>query len=126
VEYIYKRAVALFDVPELDARRAVRWRLWSFHAIFGQDWIFQEREISITYGLQVAVKLGPGPPVGDMRPTNNYRVFPSGLKGKVWASGPYPEGPEVVILSASYHYLYNGSRALCVDYYRFRQKWWYD
>ncbi|MGC8584277.1 MAG: hypothetical protein ACP5MH_11225, partial [Thermoproteus sp.] len=123
VQYVYKTAMALFQMADIDVNKSVVWRLWEIHQ--GMD-IYRERPVTISYGLQVAVKLGPGPPLGNMTPTDTYYQYPSGLSVQLWKFGPYENGPEVDIVSVSYVYAYDGSRGLCMSYLRFRQKWYYD
>ncbi|MEM4439164.1 MAG: hypothetical protein QW680_11130, partial [Pyrobaculum sp.] len=122
LEYVYKKAMALFDVPKIDPKKAVKWRLWQFH---GEE-IYMLRPVSVSYGLHVAVKLGDGPV---LKAVKLGKKVP--LTGDVYvdawnATGPCPECAEVVLISASYNFLYNGTNLLCIRYFRFKQEWWYQ
>ncbi|MCX8135706.1 hypothetical protein, partial [Pyrobaculum aerophilum] len=122
LEYVYKRAMALFDVPQIDPKRAVKWKLWPFHKQFG-EYILILRA-SVSYGLHVAVKIGNGPVVKAVKVAENVQFGATRINA--WnATDPCPECAEVVIIGASYNYLYNGTNLFCIRYLRFKQEWWY-
>ncbi|MEM4898715.1 MAG: hypothetical protein QXR18_11025, partial [Pyrobaculum sp.] len=122
LEYVYKRAMALFDVPQLDPKRSVRWKLWTFHKGLGEGILILRA--SVSYGLHVAVKLGNGPVVKAVKVAENVQYYAARINA--WnATGPCPECAEVVIIGASYNYLYNGTNLFCIGYLRFKQEWWY-
>ncbi|MEM4792835.1 MAG: hypothetical protein QXS00_07945 [Pyrobaculum sp.] len=121
VEYVYKKAMALFDVPKIDPRKAVRWKLRQFH--IGYD-IYMLWPVSVSYGLHVAVKIGNGPVLKAVKVAENVPYGATRINA--WnADGPCPECAEVVIIGASYNYLYNGTNLFCIGYMRFKQEWWY-
>lgn len=123
LEYVYKKAMALFDVPQIDPKRAVKWKLWLFHKQFG-EYILILRA-SVSYGLHVAVKIGNGPVVKAVKVAENVQFGATRINA--WnATDPCPECAEVVIIGASYNFLYNGTNLFCIRYFRFKQEWWYQ
>lgn len=122
LEYVYKKAMALFDVPKIDPKKAVKWRLWQFH---GEE-IYMLSPVSVSYGLHVAVKLGDGPVLKAVKLGKKVPLTDDVYVDAWNATGPCPECAEVVIIGASYNFLYNGTNLLCIRYFRFKQEWWYQ
>ncbi|MEM0464984.1 hypothetical protein [Pyrobaculum sp.] len=120
IEYVYRRAMALFNVTEIDPRRDFEWRWFPFQ----DPGVLVRLPASAFYGLQVAVKVGEGPVLKAVLVRRNVQFYSTTVN--LWnATGPCPECAEIILLSVTYNYMYNGSNKLCVSIFPFKQEEWY-
>jgi hypothetical protein len=132
IEYVYKRAVGLFEIPEnVTSSRIIR---FNNYIIWGSPiphnwWLYRVVNHSrVVYGLQVAVKVGGGPVLTCLEKVP--RIPPSvkypSLGGLYNATCPGLNTSKVIIASVTWHVNYTGGRNLCVQWWVFWQPlWWY-
>ncbi|MEM1890358.1 MAG: hypothetical protein QXN04_09480 [Pyrobaculum sp.] len=120
LEYVYKRAVAVFEIPgNVTPATHIKWNEWYlFGATLRQLRAYEAylNDSYISYGLNVAVKLGNGTMLTCLQKIG---------EGLLNATCPGYSAAKVIVARVSWRVDYTGSKRLCVYWTTFWQPWWY-
>ena len=133
VEYVYKKAVAVFDIPKNITTDAIEWNEWIFFGGTLHQWgVYQIylNQTQVVYALQVAIKLGNGPVLTCLKKVPWPIVEIGGMdytpNELYYADCPGSNASKVIIASVMWYVTHSGHRYICANWWVFWQKWWYD
>ncbi|ABP51021.1 hypothetical protein [Pyrobaculum arsenaticum] len=138
VEYVYKRAMALFEAPQnVSPRTHIKWNEWIFWGArlrkFGPG-VYESylKDSRVIYSFDVAVKLGRGPVLTCLQEITYPVVDPWPLRERVidWrklfnTTCPGHDAAKVIGASVYWFRNYTDFGKLCVSWAVFWQPWWY-
>ena len=133
VEYVYKKAVAIFDIPKNITTDAIEWNDWIIYGSSLQQWGFYQKDLNhtqVVYALQVAIKLGNGPVLTCLKKVPWPIIELVGVdytpNELYYADCPGTNASKVIIASVMWYVTHSGHRYICANWWIFWQKWWYD
>ncbi|AFA40174.1 hypothetical protein Pogu_2147 [Pyrobaculum oguniense TE7] len=139
VEYVYKKAVGLFEIPANVSTDWFRWNEWIFWGRSLTEWGRALKDdiyggylnkTKVVYGLQVAVKLGEGPVLACLkrleRRITDWLEERRPPKEAYYVACPGDNASKVIIASVTWEVLRNGTRRICMNWWVFWQRWWHD
>jgi len=110
IEYTFTRATALFEPVEVDARRDVKWYVYTFH--YNDIWWL--KPVGVRYGLQIVAK-------SDDRPVFDFNclkyvktVTARGAKREVYNATCPGDTSTVYTIEVYFMYAWTGEKKLCV------------